>query len=272
MGAWLENALTAGRHLASRRGQNLSTAHLFVSLYRTDPSALTVCSQLGIREVSLMSELIFVDERANNIQTVIEHSQQLSVVMGMQLMFPLHLLHTLAVEPQSASNRMLVRLDVSPSQLGQAALDALHALTTLPTTTEVIYPHPSFDRRLMPLTRHEPTALVLHEPQVLARHEPPSLPRRPPPPPFARRPPPPPPAPFPSREPSPQPPPPPPPRRAISRLQSITDEYRREQARANGLWLGDEVEKRLLGRGRRPLDRAPDTFADMVEAKLRGKK
>jgi ATP-dependent Clp protease ATP-binding subunit ClpA len=46
-------------------------------------------------------------------------------------------------------------------------------------------------------------------------------------------------------------------------------EEQRERARANALWLGDEVEKRLPRRGARPLDRPPPTFADEVEAKLR---
>jgi hypothetical protein len=56
-----------------------------------------------------------------------------------------------------------------------------------------------------------------------------------------------------------------------SRLQVALAEHQREQARANGLWLGDEVEKRLPRRGARPLDRPPPTFADQVEAKLRRK-
>jgi len=56
-----------------------------------------------------------------------------------------------------------------------------------------------------------------------------------------------------------------------SRLYAASVEYQREQARANGLWLGDEVEKRLPRRRLRPLDRPPPTFADEVEAKLRRK-
>jgi hypothetical protein len=54
-----------------------------------------------------------------------------------------------------------------------------------------------------------------------------------------------------------------------SRLQVAVAEHQRQQARANGRRLGDEVEKRLPRRGARPVDRPPPTFADEVEAKLR---
>ena len=53
-----------------------------------------------------------------------------------------------------------------------------------------------------------------------------------------------------------------------SRAYHAAVEAQRERARANGLWLAEEVEKRLP-RGPRVLDRAPQTFADEVEAKLR---
>lgn len=54
-----------------------------------------------------------------------------------------------------------------------------------------------------------------------------------------------------------------------SRAYLASVEEQREHARANALWLGDEVERRLPRRGARPLDRPQPTFADEVEAKLR---
>jgi hypothetical protein len=54
-----------------------------------------------------------------------------------------------------------------------------------------------------------------------------------------------------------------------SRAYIAAVEEQRERERANGLWLGDEVERRLSRRGSPPLDRPPPTFADEVEAKLR---
>lgn len=56
-----------------------------------------------------------------------------------------------------------------------------------------------------------------------------------------------------------------------SRLHVAPAEHQRERARANGLWLGDEVEKRLPRRGARRIVHPPPTFADQVEAKLRRK-
>jgi len=54
-----------------------------------------------------------------------------------------------------------------------------------------------------------------------------------------------------------------------SRAYIAAVEEQRERARANGLWLGDEVERRLSRRGSPPLDLPSPTFADEVEAKLR---
>jgi hypothetical protein len=102
-----------------------STAHLLVALYRADSSVLALCAQFGLRDVRLVSELVFVDERPRTIELVIERAKKLATAMGMHRLFPLHVLHVLAHERHCAANRVLQRLDVTPAQLSQAALDRL---------------------------------------------------------------------------------------------------------------------------------------------------
>lgn len=213
MGAWLADALSSAKELARRRGQVPSTAHVLVALYRSEPSVLSLCAQFGLRDVTLAAELIFVDERANTIDVVVERARKLATAMGMHRVFPLHLLHVLAHEPHCAANRVLRRLDVAPDWLSQAALDALEGTASRQPTAAVTYDFGEGER---------------------ARRNHASTQRQ-------------------------------------SRARSAAVEYQSEQARANGLWLGDEVEKRLPRRGARPLDRPPPTFADEVEAKLRRK-
>jgi hypothetical protein len=213
MGAWLADTLSSANELARRRGQAPSTAHLLVALYRSEPSVLSLCAQFGLRDVVLAAELVFVDESANKIAVVIERAQKLAVAMGMHRVFPLHLLHVLAHEPHSASNRVLSRLDVAPQRLSQAALDALEGAASRSPTAAEAY---DFGEAELARRNHASTQ-----------------------------------------------------RQSRSHVTSV--EHQREQARANGLWLGDEVEKRLPRRVARPIDRPPPTFADEVEAKLRRK-
>jgi hypothetical protein len=211
MGSWLADVLGSARELARRRGQLPSTAHLLVALYRCESSVLSLCAQFGLRDVMLAAELMFVDERPNMIERVVERANKLAIAMGMHRVFPLHLLHALAHERHCAANRVLYRLDVQPDRLSQAALDRLEAASL-----------------------QQPTAANAHD---FAEGE------------FARR-----------NHASTQ-------RQSRAYLASI--EEQREHARANALWLGDEVERRLPRRGAPALDRPPPTFADEVEAKLR---
>lgn len=210
MSGWLADALSSAKELARRRGQMPSTAHLLVSLYRIDSHVLALCAQFGLRDVTLAAELIFVDERANTLDVVVERAKKLAIAMGMHRLFPLHVLHVLAHERYCAANRVLQRLDVVPEQLSQAALDKLEGAN-----------------------RESPAAAV---PYDFGEAE------------FAR-----------SNHLSTQ-------RQSRAYLAAL--EASRQQARANGMWLGEEVEKRLP-RGPRAHDRPPPTFADEVEAKLR---
>jgi hypothetical protein len=211
MGDWLADALSSAHELARRRGQTPSTAHLLVALYRSESSVLSLCAQFGLRDAALAAELVFVDERPNNIALVIERAKKLAVAMGMHRVFPLHLLHVLAHEPRCASTRVLTRLDVAPARLSQAALDALEGAAARSPTAAGAY---DFGEAELARRNHAST-------------------------------------------------------QRQSRLHVASAEHQREQARANGLWLADEVERRLPKRGERPLDRPPPTFADEVEAKLR---
>ena len=62
----------------------------------------------------------------------------------------------------------------------------------------------------------------------------------------------------------------PPPRLPRLRLPVRETGYKDEPPHTNSsIWLGDEVEARLKQAGVQPPDRAPSTFADQVEAKLR---
>ena len=210
MRGWLSDALGSAKELARRRGQVPSTAHLLVSLYRYDSSVLTLCAQFGLRDVRLAAELIFVDERPSTIEVVIERGRKLAMAMGMQRMFPLHLLHVLAHERHCAAYRVLNRLDVEPEQLSQAALDRLEAGGLQARAGATTY---DFDE----------AELAPRNPATTQRQ---------------------------------------------SRVYHAAVEAQRERARTNGLWLGEEVEKRLP-RGPRPLDRPLQTFADEVEAKLK---
>lgn len=210
MSGWLSDALSSAKELARRRGQTASTAHVLVSLYRCDSSVLALCSQFGLRDVTLAAELIFVDERPNTIEVVIDRGRKLAIAMGMHRVFPLHLLHVLAHERHCAANRVLSRLYVDPEELSQAALDRLEG--------------PGFQA---------PAGAPIYDfgEAEYARRNHVSMQRQ-------------------------------------SRAYHAAVEAQRERARAEGLWLGEEVEKRLP-RGPRPLDRPPLTFADEVEAKLK---
>ncbi|HKU41909.1 MAG TPA: hypothetical protein VJR89_27315 [Polyangiales bacterium] len=213
MDAWLADALTSAKELARRRGQALSTAHLLVALSCSDPSASLVCAHFGLRDVALVAELMFVDERTTAIDVVLERAKKLATAMGMHRMLPLHLLHALAHERHCAANRMLFRLGVAPAQLSQAALDRLEAgSVSHPSAAEVS---------------------DLLEPELAPRQHT-SM-------------------------------------RQKSRVYIAAVEAQRERARANGLWLGEEVEQRLPRRSRAH-DRPQPTFADAVEAKLRRKR
>jgi hypothetical protein len=211
MGAWLPEALTSATELARRRGQTPSTAHLLVALYRADSSVLALCAQFGLRDATLASELVFVDERPRTIDLVVERAKKLATAMGMHRLFPLHLLHVLAHERYCAANRVLQRLDVVPTQLSQAALDRLESPSVQQPAAAATYDFDEAERA----RRNHASTQRLHRAYVAAVEE------------------------------------------------------QRERARANALWLGDEVEKRLPRRGAPALDRPPLTFADEVEAKLR---
>jgi hypothetical protein len=210
MSGWLSDALGSAKELARRRGQISSTAHVLVSLYRCDSSVLALCSQFGLRDVTLAAELIFVDERLNTMEAVIERGKKLAIAMGMHRMFPLHLLHVLAHERHCAANRVLHRLYVEPEQLSQAALDRLERSGFQAPASAPMY---DFGDAESARRNHMST-------------------------------------------------------QRQSRAFHAAIEAQRERARAEGLWLGEEVEKRLP-RGPRQLDRPPLTFADEVEGKLR---
>lgn len=130
MDAWLADSLSSTKELARLRGQSPSTAHLLAALYRCDSSVRLLCSQFGMRDVTLVAELVWVEERETAIALALERAKKLAVAMGMHRMLPLHLLHVLAHARHSAANRVLFRLGVAPERLSQAALDRLEAATS----------------------------------------------------------------------------------------------------------------------------------------------